>query len=200
MFAVIGTTTSANSVSLENDISLWFPKWANARRGAYVCCIISIAATPCNIQYSAASLSAFLGGYALFPGLIAGTTMSDFCVLRNRHLNLFSFYKHRDIYSFFHGCNICSFVASIYGIAQNLAGMAKATGNENVPKGATYIYNLRWLAGTIVAFVIYTIAGKIWPMEEKFEVGQVMDDLDASSLNHSDQDDRKVAAQDTAKG
>jgi NCS1 family nucleobase:cation symporter-1 len=26
MFAVIGTTTSANSVSLENDISLWFPK------------------------------------------------------------------------------------------------------------------------------------------------------------------------------
>ena len=51
-----------------------------------------------------------------------------------------------------------------------------------------------------MAFVIYTIAGKIGPMEEKFEVGQVMDNLDASSLNHSDQDDRKVAAQDTAKG
>lgn len=93
-----------------------------------------------------------------------------------------------------------AFVASIYGIAQNLAGMAKATGNKNVPKVATYIHSLSWLAGTIVAFVIYTIAGKIWPMEEKFEVGQVMDDLDASSLNHSDQDDRKVVAQDTSKG
>jgi NCS1 family nucleobase:cation symporter-1 len=84
--------------------------------------------------------------------------------------------------------------------ALNLAGMAKATGNKNVPKEATYIYSLRWLAGAIVAFVIYTIAGRIWPMEEQFEVGQVMDDLHASSLNHSDQDDRKVAAQDTAKG
>ena len=78
--------------------------------------------------------------------------------------------------------------------------MAKATGNKNIPKVATYIYSLSWLAEAIVAFVIYTIAGKIGPMEEKFEVGQVMDDFDASSLNHSDQDDRKVAAQDTAKG
>jgi len=88
MFAVIGTNISANSVSFSNDLALWFPKWINARRGAYVCCIISIAATPWNIQYSAASFSAFLGGYALFLGPIAGIMMSDFWVLRARHLNL----------------------------------------------------------------------------------------------------------------
>lgn len=51
MFAVIGTNISANSVSFSNDLALWFPKYINARRGAYVCCILSIAATPWNIQY-----------------------------------------------------------------------------------------------------------------------------------------------------
>lgn len=36
--------------------------------GAYMCCIISIAASlpHWNIQYSAASYSAIIGGYALF--------------------------------------------------------------------------------------------------------------------------------------
>jgi hypothetical protein len=67
MFAVIGANISADSVSFSNDLSLWFPTWINARKGAYVCCIISVAATPWKIQYSAASFSAFLGGYANVP-------------------------------------------------------------------------------------------------------------------------------------
>jgi len=50
-FAVVGTNISANSVSFANDLALWFPKYVNARRGAYICCILSIAATPWNIQY-----------------------------------------------------------------------------------------------------------------------------------------------------
>jgi NCS1 family nucleobase:cation symporter-1 len=188
MFAVIGTNISANSVSFSNDLSLWFPSWINARRGAYVCCIISIAATPWNIQYSAASFSAFLGGYAMFLGPIAGIMMSDFWILRNRHLNLSSLYRHPDIYSFFHGFNLRAFAAFICGIAPNLAGLAKATGNAKVPKGATYVYSLSWLVGTVVAFVVYTAAGKIWPMEEKFDDGQVMDGVERSSLSNSDEE------------
>ncbi|KAL0256543.1 hypothetical protein SLS55_008938 [Diplodia seriata] len=50
-FAVIGTNISANSVSFSNDLALWFPKYINNRRGAYICAILGICAVPWNIQY-----------------------------------------------------------------------------------------------------------------------------------------------------
>jgi nucleobase:cation symporter-1, NCS1 family len=84
---------------------------------------------------------------------------------------LSSLYKHLDIYSFFHGFNICAFCAIICGVAPNLAGLATAIGGKDaaqLPKGATYICRLRWLVGMIVAFLIYTVAGKMWPMEAMF--------------------------------
>lgn len=50
-FAVMGTNISANSVSFSNDLSLWFPRYVNNRRGAYVCALLGICAMPWYIQY-----------------------------------------------------------------------------------------------------------------------------------------------------
>lgn len=48
--AAVGTNLSANSVSFSNDLSLWFPRYINARRGAYVCAVLSILSCPWYIQ------------------------------------------------------------------------------------------------------------------------------------------------------
>jgi nucleobase:cation symporter-1, NCS1 family len=101
---------------------------------------------------------------------------------------LSSLHRHPDIYSFFHGFNLRAFAAFICGIAPNLAGMAKATGNKHVPKGATYVYSLGCLVGTVVTFSVYTVAGKLWRMEEKFDDGQVIDGVERSSLSQSDEE------------
>ncbi|EGP83231.1 uncharacterized protein MYCGRDRAFT_49811, partial [Zymoseptoria tritici IPO323] len=50
-FAVIGTNISANSVSFSNDLSLWFPRYINNRRGAYICAMLGVLAMPWYIQY-----------------------------------------------------------------------------------------------------------------------------------------------------
>lgn len=42
-----------------------------------------------------------------------------------------------------------------------------------------------------MAFLIFTIADMVWPMDNKFEAGRVMDGLHASSFSHSNQDKKK---------
>lgn len=135
----------------------------------------------------------------MFLGPIAGIMMADFWVLRQRHLNLSSLYRHPDIYSFFHGFNIRAFVAFILAIAPNLAGLAKATGQKGVPKGATYVYSLSWLVGTTVAFVVYLALGKIWPMEEKWDGRGVMDGADGSSMGQESDEEVQVVVDEKSK-
>ena len=135
----------------------------------------------------------------MFLGPIAGIMMADFWILRNRHLNLSSLYRHPDIYSFFHGFNLRAFVAFILGIAPNLAGLAKAVGNKSVPKGATYVYSLSWLIGTIVAFVVYLVLGKIWPMEEKWDTREMMDGVGGSSMGQWSDEEVNVVGDEKSR-
>ena len=115
----------------------------------------------------------------MFLGPIAGIMMADFWILRHRSLSLPSLYHHPDIYSFFKGFNLRAFSAFIAGIAPNLAGLAKATGNNSIPVGATYVYSLSWLVGTVVSMVVYLILGFTFPMEQKYDE-DVLDGLEES--------------------
>ena len=166
-FAVIGTNISANSVSFSNDLSLWFPRYVNNRRGAFICAFLSIGAVPWYIQYSAKSFSSFLGGYALFLGAIAGVLVADFWLCRRRSLNTAALYSasKEETHWFWHGVNWRAFVAFVCGIAPNMPGLVKACNAAmSVPRGATYVYSLSWLISIIVSGTIYWTLHKIWPM------------------------------------
>ncbi|KAK3700377.1 hypothetical protein LTR37_015988 [Vermiconidia calcicola] len=166
-FAVIGTNISANSVSFSNDLSLWFPKYINNRRGAFVCAFLSIACVPWNIQYSAASFSSFLGGYALFLGALAGILVTDFWIIRRRRLALAALYSASKSapHWFTHGFNWRAGIAFVCGIAPNMPGLAYACNpNLAVPSGARYLYGLSWLVSTVVAGSVYWGVNRAWPM------------------------------------
>ena len=119
------------------------------------------------------SFSAFLGGYSLFLGTNAGIMMSDFWVLRKTWLS----------------------VAELRQIWQGW----QERWDLSVPKGATYRYSLDWCIGIVVAFVVYTVLGNIWPIEEKFDEGQVMDVVDGSSISQSDREGVRVPEDGKAK-
>jgi NCS1 family nucleobase:cation symporter-1 len=177
--------------------SLWLPKWINARRGAYMCCIISIAATTWNIQYRASSSSAFLDGYTLCLQLNAGITMSDFWV--QEHLSPSLLYKHPEVWGYFHAFNSRAFVAVVCGIGPKFAGLAKATGIKDIPKGATYVYNLGCLVGEDRGFCDFHDCGHDLACGEEVPGGKVMDGLHASGFSHSDQDKMERQPQNTAR-
>lgn len=63
-----------------------FPKFINIRRGQYICAVLGVAACPWILQNSANNFVAFLGGYSIFLGPVAGILISD-CVscLRCEH-------------------------------------------------------------------------------------------------------------------
>ncbi|KAK7546385.1 NCS1 nucleoside transporter [Phyllosticta paracitricarpa] len=184
-FAVVGTNISANSVSFSNDLALWFPKYINSRRGAYICALLGICTVPWNIQYknlvdSAKSFSSFLNGYSLFLGAIAGIIITDFWICRKRCLSLSSLYDPHGIHRYFYGVNFRAIVAFICGIVPNMPGLAAACGATGVPDGATYLYSLSWLVSTLVAASVYWVSFKVmpFPVDEKQELviegGEVM--------------------------
>lgn len=174
-FAVIGTNISANSVSFSNDLSLWFPRYINNRRGAFICALLSVAAVPWYIQYSAKSFSAFLGGYSLFLGALAGVLVADFWMCRKRALSLPALYtaSRTGTHWFWHGVNWRAFAAFVAGIVPNMPGLVKAcNANMDVPNGATYLYSLSWLISIVISAGVYYLLHKIWPMpvDQKQEV------------------------------
>ncbi|KAK8195721.1 NCS1 nucleoside transporter [Phyllosticta capitalensis] len=184
-FAVVGTNISANSVSFSNDLALWFPKYINNRRGAYICAILGICTVPWNIQYNAKSFSSFLGGYSLFLGAIAGIIITDFWICRQRRLSLSSLYDPHGIHRYLSGVNWRAIIAFICGIVPNMPGLAAACGASGVPKGATYLYSLSWLVSTLVAGFVYWMSFKLvpFPVDEKQELviegGEVASSEDA---------------------
>lgn len=204
-FAVVGTNISANSVSFGNDLSSWFPRYVNNRRGAYVCAVLGVCAVPWYIQYryeasndinsmhsrgmwltitdSAASFSSFLGGYSLFLGSIAGIIVCDYWICRARSLRISSLYDPRGTHYYTMGVNPRAVIAFIFGIVPNMPGLAAACGAKGIPKGAIYLYSLSWLVSILVSGSTYWLCWKLWPFpidqkHESYIEGQEPQDLD----------------------
>ncbi|KAI9371599.1 permease for cytosine/purines, uracil, thiamine, allantoin-domain-containing protein [Aspergillus egyptiacus] len=176
--AAMGTNISANSVSFSNDLALWFPRYVDTRRGAYICALLSILSMPWYIQNSAASFSAFLGGYSLFLGALAGVIVVDYWVCRRRRLRVRALYEAKGTHYFTKGFNVRAGVAFLCGITPNLPGLAAVTGQGGVPVGATYLYSLSWLVSTLVSGVVYWVLFLVWPFDVDEKVVSVLEGVD----------------------
>lgn len=161
--AIVGTNISANSVSFANDLCLWFPRYMTPRRGAFICCFISILLNPWQIQKNAVSFTKFLGGYTIFLAPPTGVMIVDYYILRKQVLDLPGLYHRYGPYRFFKGFNIPAFIAFLCGITPNLPGLAWATGNTGVPQGAIYLYSVSYIVGVSVAAVVYYAICKLFP-------------------------------------
>jgi NCS1 family nucleobase:cation symporter-1 len=113
----------------------------------------------------AASFSAFLGGYSLFLGALAGIIVVDYWVCRGRRLRLRSLYEAHGTHYFTKGVNLRALAAFVCGIAPNMPGLAAVTGQKGVPVGATYLYSQSWLVSTVVAGCVYWGLFLVWPFE-----------------------------------
>ncbi|KAG6104383.1 hypothetical protein E4U13_008401 [Claviceps humidiphila] len=199
--AQLGTNISANSVSAGTDMTALFPRFINIRRGGYICAAIGLAMCPYNLLTSANNFTTYLSAYSVFLSSIAGVMSTDYYVVRKGYLNVKGLYDARKTgpYYYTFGVNWRAYTAYVAGILINVVGFAGAIGKD-VPKGATYLYNLNFFCGFIVSSIVYWALCTMFPVPETsekwLEVADDVDDLRLSCNNDSKDvfDEEKMVA------
>ena len=183
--AQLGTNIAANSVSAGTDMTALAPRWLNIRRGSYICAIVGLAMCPWHLLSSTNSFTTYLSAYSVFLSSIAGVIISDYYFVRKGYLetrNLYSAQKMSPYYYTF-GISWRGYAAYIAGIAINVVGFAGAVGTP-VPIGATYIYNLNFFCGFIVAAGVYYLLCRFFPIPATSDHWMEVDE-DATGRNNS---------------
>ncbi|TKA72097.1 hypothetical protein B0A49_03783, partial [Cryomyces minteri] len=182
--AQLGTNIAANSVSAGTDMTALMPRYLNIRRGGYICAAVGLAMCPWNLLSSTNNFTTYLSAYSVFLSSIAGVIICDYYWVRRGYLQIRDLYsaKKSGPYYYTLGVHWRGYVAYIAGIAVNVVGFAGAVGTK-VPIGATYIYNLNFFCGFIVAAAVYYALCRLSPIpatsDHWLEVG---DDVRNGSL------------------
>jgi NCS1 family nucleobase:cation symporter-1 len=180
--AQLGTNIAANSVSAGTDMTALLPRFINIRRGGYICALVGLVMCPWNLLKSSNSFTTYLSAYSVFLSSIAGVICCDYYIVRKGYLEIKELYsgKKTDPYYFTFGIHWRGYAAYIAGILINVVGFAGAIGRK-VPAGATYIYNLNFFCGFIVASTTYWLLCKFFPIpacsETWLEVGDEIYDV-----------------------
>lgn len=165
MLAQIGTNISANSVSFGTDVSALLPRFANIRRGGFLCAIIGFAICPWTLLSTANTFITSLSAFAVFLSAIAGVIFCDYYILRKGYVKLKDLFvaDSSSDYYYWHGINFRAYVAYVCGILPNIVGFVGATGTHKVPIGATYVYNLSFFCGYFTSAGTMLLLNLIWP-------------------------------------
>ncbi|KAI5853717.1 permease for cytosine/purines, uracil, thiamine, allantoin-domain-containing protein [Tricharina praecox] len=200
--AQLGTNIAANSVSAGTDMTALLPRYLNIRRGGYVCAAVGLAMCPWNLLSDNNKFTTYLSAYSVFLSSIAGVMISDYYFVRKGYLEVKNLYsaKRTGPYYFRFGIHWRAYVAYIAGILINVVGFVGAVGNE-VPIGATYIYNLNFFAGFIVSSGTYWLLARFFPIpacsDKWMEVGESISEVrlayDDSSETYDDIETGKAA-------
>ena len=160
--AQLGTNIAANSVSAGSDMTALLPRFINIRRGGYICAIVGLCMCPWNLLSSSNNFVTYLSAYSVFLSSIAGVMISDYYFVRRGYLQVKDLYsaKRTGPYYFTYGVNWRAYIAYIAGIIINVVGFAGAIGKK-VPIGATYVYNVNFFGGFIVASGTYYLLSKV---------------------------------------
>ncbi|KAK5635598.1 hypothetical protein RRF57_011310 [Xylaria bambusicola] len=179
--AQVGTNITANSISAANDLTVLFPRWINIPRGCFIAALISgWALVPWKILSSAETLLAFLGGYAVFLGPLAGIITADFWLVKKQHIDIPALYNPDGRYRYTGGCNWRAAVAFIIPVAPLLPGLGlsiSGPGAVHINAGLQHLYSFNWMFGFVVSIVLYCALSYFFPARETL-LNETVWDLD----------------------
>lgn len=169
--AQVGTNITANSISAANDMTVMFPRYINIKRGCVIAAIIGgWVIVPWKILADAQTFLAFMGGYAVFLGPMAGIIASDYWLVKRLHIDVPALYDPRGRYRYnVTGINPRAFIAFFTAVGPLLPGLAYSInpGGTHISEGTKHLYTFDWLFGFVTSIVLYTGLSYVWKPKEQ---------------------------------
>jgi len=146
------------------DITAILPKWMNINRGQFLAYCIGIIIQPWYILASAASFLAFLAGYSIFFGAMAGIMAVDYFYSRKGNIDVLGCFDGSPSgpYMYTKGVHWRAIVAYLFGLAPTLPGFAGTIG-QKVPIDATHLFQFGWLFSITTASAVYAFLTLVFP-------------------------------------
>ncbi|KAF3065817.1 hypothetical protein GL218_09391 [Daldinia childiae] len=190
--AQVGTNITANSISAANDLTVLLPRWINIRRGCIIAALVGgWVLVPWKILSSAETFLAFMSGYAVFLGPIAGIMASDYWLVKKRQIDIPSLYDPDGRYRYVGGCNWRAAVAFFVPVAPLLPGLGLSISGPQVVHindGVANLYTLNFLFGFVTSVVLYTALSYAIPAKETLLKDMIWD-LDDTIIEAQARDD-----------
>ena len=165
--ATLATNIAANVVSPANDFAQLAPKRITFRVGGLITGLVGILMMPWKLLADPSGyIFTWLVGYSALLGPIGGVMIADYFVWRKRHLNVPALYATRGEYAYAGGFSWVAIGALLAGALPSLPGFLatiKAVDGAHLPNFFHELYSFAWLAGFVIAFVIYLALRKILP-------------------------------------
>ncbi|KAK8064432.1 permease [Apiospora phragmitis] len=183
--AQVGTNITANSISAANDLTVLFPRWVNIRRGCIIAAVIAgWVLVPWKILTSASTFLAFMGGYAIFLGPMAGIMVADYWLIKKQHIDIPALYDPRGRYAYTAGCNWRAVVAFLVPVGPLLPGLAFSVSGApavQINDGTKHLYTFNWLFGYVTSIFLYTVLSFTFPAKETL-LHETVWDLEAAAV------------------
>lgn len=145
VIATLSTNIAANVIAPANAFSNLLPQKISFRMGGIITGFIGIVICPWWLIDEISSILIFISGLL---GPVLGILLSDYFLVRKKQLSLADLYLPNGAYSFGgSGINRAAMIALVLGLFTALIGYW-------VPALA-FLYNLSWITGFTVAFVVY---------------------------------------------
>lgn len=167
LISTIGLNTIDNGISGGMDMAGILPKYINIRRGAIIVALVSIIVQPWRILYRAKIFLNILSSYGIFLGPFLALFTCDYFIVRRQRLHLTSLYtsSSNSIYYYTHGFNLRAIIAWVLSFAPGISGIGAVHPENNVPVGAVRLFQLSFLIGYSIAFILYAAINKFFPPE-----------------------------------
>lgn len=106
---------------------------------------------------------------------MVGIQIAEYFVIRHRRLKLTDLYHARPdgIYYYFHGVNWRAFVSWGVGWASQIPGFIHAVNPSIVvPAGCNELYDLAYVLGFAISFLVHIGLNRIWPVKGLGEIDE----------------------------